>query len=288
MSELVYLNGKLVPREEARIAALDYGFLYGYGLFETMRAYRGRVFRLEQHIGRLVRSAGRLGITVDAARLGDAVGQALEANHLRDARLRLAVSAGEGSPVPDPATCTRPTVLVVAVPFTPLPEGIYRRGYRAITASLRRNSRSPLASMKSASYLESLLARQEARLAGVDEALVLNERGLVAEASMSNVFVVRAGGLLTPGRDSGILPGVTRQAVLELAGELGLAVREVYITPEELVTADEAFLTNSVLELMPLVEVDGRPVGAGVPGGVTGRLAAAYRGLVARETGGAG
>lgn len=285
MPELVYLSGSMVRREEARISAMDGGFLYGYGLFETVRAYGGRVFRLGRHLERLARSADALGIPVDPARLADAVMETLRANDLAEARVRLTVSGGGGSAALDEAPWTEPTVLVVATRYRPLPEDVYRRGFRAVMSSIRRNSQSPLPSMKCTSFLESLLARRQARVAGADEAVCLNERGLVAEASMSNIFVVKDGRLRTPGVDSGILPGVTREAVLEMAAGAGIGREEGDITAHELFAADEVFLTNSVMELMPLTELAGRPVGSGVRGAVTLRLMAAYRELVSRETG---
>jgi branched-chain amino acid aminotransferase len=285
MSEIVYLNGSLVPREDARIAALDYGFLYGYGLFETMRAYGGKVFRLDRHLERLAGSAEKLGIAVDRSALAGAVTDTIKANKLSDARVRLTVSIGEGGTVPDPASCGLPTVLVVAGEYQPLPDEIYEKGYRAIVSSVRRNSRSHVSKMKSLSYLESMLARREARAAGVDEALCLNEKGMLAEASMSNVFVVTGGILKTPGVASGILPGVTREAVLELAGELGSPAKEDDITFEVLLEAEEAFLTNSVIEIMPLTEVGGQSTGSGMPGQVTRKLMADYKGMVRGEVG---
>ncbi len=283
MDDLVYLNGEMVPRSEARVSVMDYGFLYGHGLFETMRAYGGRVFRLGKHLSRLSRGAAWLGLAVDAGELADAVGKSVAANGLGDARIRITVSAGEGGAVPDLSSCARPTVLVVAAAFDPLPQDVYARGFRAILSSITRNGRSPLSAVKSTSFLESMMARQEARDAGVDEAVCLNERGTVAEASMSNIFVVAGGVLRTPGLDSGILPGITREAVLELAAGAGIATHEDDITPEELSAADEAFLTNSVMEVMPLTELAGRPIGPGAPGPVTLRLMAAYRALVGRE-----
>ncbi len=285
MADFVYLNGSLLPSTEARIPALDYGFLYGYGLFETMRAYAGgRVFRLDRHLDRLARSAETLGITVDTPALKDAIHETLSANDLLSARIRLTVSAGEGDPVPDPASCAHPTVLIVATDYQPLPENAYRAGYRAVTASLRRNHRSPLAGMKSLNFAENLLARQEARRAGVDEAVLLNDRDRVAEASMSNLFVVTGGGLRTPPLDAGILPGVTREAVLELAQSLGISATEDDITLDELRQADEAFLTNSVIEVMPLTALDGRAIGGGAIGPVTQKLRESYQELVRLET----
>ncbi len=283
MADLVHLNGSLLPSVEARIAALDYGFLYGYGLFETMRAYAGRVFRLDRHLHRLARSAETLEIIVDTAVLRSAITETIVANHLGDARVRLTVSAGECASVPDPASYTRPTVLVVAGEYRPLPEDAYRRGYRAVTASLRRNHRSPLVRIKSLNFAENLLARQEARRAGVDEAVLLNDRDRIAEASMSNLFAVTGNALRTPPLDAGLLAGVTRETVLELAQRLGIVAVEDDITLDELRQVDEAFLTNSVIEVMPLTGLDGQAIGDGAAGPVTLKLRGAYRELVRSE-----
>lgn len=280
MSDIVYLNGSLVPRSQARISALDYGFLYGFGLFETMRAYEGRVFRLDRHLNRLARSAEVLGLPLPATDLRSAVTDTIQANQLGDARVRIAVSIGEGGMVPDPSTCDQPTVLIIAGHYQPYPEQVYEKGFRAIVSSIRRNSQSPLSRLKSANYLESMLARQEARAAGVDEALCLNEKGLLAEASMSNVFLVTRGTLRTPGPESGILPGITREVILELAPSLAISTLEDDVRQDELFQAQEAFLTNSLIEVMPLTEIDGKTVGSGRPGPLTQRLAAAYKKLV--------
>ena len=283
MSEIVYLNGSLMPRSQARISALDYGFLYGFGLFETMRAYGGRVFRLDRHLSRLARSAEVLGMPIEVLELEGAVMDTLHANKLGDARIRITISIGEGGMVPDPSTCQKPTVLILAADYQPYPEQVYEKGFRAVVSSIRRNSQSPLSRLKSANYLESMLARQEARAAGVDEALCLNDKGLVAEGSMSNIFVVADGTLKTPGQESGILPGITREAVLELALQLGINTLEHDILLDELFQAQEAFLTNSLIEVMPLTELDGKPIGSGKPGALTKRLMAAYKKLVLTE-----
>jgi len=282
VSELVHLNGTLVPRSDARIAALDYGFLYGYGLFETMRAYGGRVFRLDRHLDRLAGSAERLGIPVETPALKDAIVETIRASELGDARARLTVSIGEGGTVPDPASCGKPTVLVVAGQYQPFPDEVYQKGFRAVVSSARRNSQSPLSGMKSLNFLESMLARQEARAAGVDEAILLNERGLLTEASMSNLFLVTAGVVRTPDLSCGVLPGIAREAVLELALE---AIQMDSLQLDDLRQADEAFLTNSVMEVMPLTEVEGKPVGSGRPGAVTRKVAGEYRETVGRELG---
>ncbi len=280
MSEIVYLNGSLIPRSQARISALDYGFLYGFGLFETMRAYGGQVFRLDSHLNRLARSAEILGLPIEALDLKGAVMDTIHANKLSDARVRITISIGEGGMVPDPSACTQPTVLILAGHYKPYPEQVYERGFRAVVSSIRRNSQSPLSRLKSANYLENMLAKQEARAAGVDEAICLNEKGLLAEASMSNIFLVNDGILRTPGEESGILPGITREVVLELASQLGINTFEQDIRLDELFQTQEAFLTNSLMEIMPLTEIDGKPVGSGEPESVTRRLMANYKKLV--------
>jgi branched-chain amino acid aminotransferase len=283
VSELVYLNGSLVPFNQAVISPLDYGYLYGMALFETMRSYKGRVFRLDQHLQRLALSAEELGIKVDIKELHDAVKSTIQANKLDDARVRLTVSAGEGEMTPDTSTCIKPTVLVIARQYHPYPDGVYERGFRGILSSFRRNSQSLLSRIKSANYLESLFARQEARKAGADEVVCLNERGLVAEASMSNIFLVCGGVLKAPGLDSGILPGITRGTVLELAAQQGIPTSEGDIMLAELFNAEEAFLTGSLIEVMPLTVIDNKTIGTGKPGDITGKLMTAYRKLVATE-----
>jgi len=280
VSNIVYLNGSLIPRSRAKVSALDYGFLYGLGLFETMRAYEGKAFRLESHLSRLSRSAELLGIPVRAAELSDAIRETLEANRLSSARIRITISAGEGEMSPNPETCRKPTVLVLAEHYQPYPQEVYRRGFRAVVSPIRRNSQSPLSGLKSASYLESLLARRQAKEKGYDEAICLNDKGFLAEASMSNIFLVSDGILRTPGEESGILPGITRSVILELAFKLGINALEEDINPIELFQTQEAFLTNSLIEVMPLTEIEGKPIASGRPGVLSKRLLTEYRELV--------
>ena len=280
MNEIVYLNGSLIPREQARISPLDYGFLYGFGLFETMRAYQGRVFLLNNHLNRLSRAAKMLGVPVKIAKLKQPVIDILRANELDDARIRITVSPGEGAVAPEPNTCKKPTVLITAVRYQPYPEKVYQKGFKAIISSIRRNSQSPLSRLKSTNYLESLLAKQETKATGADEALLLNDRGLLAEASMSNIFLVTNGTLRTPGEESGILPGITRGVIIELASKLGINAVEDEIRTEELFQAEEAFLTNSLIEVMPLAEAEWKTIGSDVPGPITKRLMTAYKQMV--------
>lgn len=284
MGEIVYLNGAMAPRSQAKVSAMDYGFLYGYGLFETMRAYSGTVFRLDSHIARLAGSADRLGIAVDNDILKKAVMDTIEANGLREARVRLTVSIGEGSLVPDLHSCTEPGVLVVAANYTPYADEVYQRGFRVTVSSIHRNSQSPVPAMKTANYMESLLARREAKAAEVDDMLFLNEKGQLTEVSTSNIFLVTGNVLKTPRQESGILPGITRGVVLELAPPMGIMALESDIMPEEIVDTDEAFITNSVMEIMPVTNLKGNAIRDGRPGPVTRRLMSAYKDLVIRET----
>ncbi len=280
MSEIVYLNGSLLPLNGARISPVDYGFLFGFGVFETMRAYNGKVFRLDKHLNRLARSAETLGLPPITLDIEKAVKDTLIANKLSDARIRITVSAGEGGMVPDPKSCTSPTVLITTGHYQPYTEPVYEKGFKAIISSIRRNSQSPLSRLKTTNYLENLLAKREAKAAGADEALFLNERDLIAEAAMSNIFIVSDGVLKTPRVENGILPGVTREIILELAPKLGIEAVEQDIWPGEVLEAEEAFLTNSVMEVMPLVKAAGRRIGSGKPGTVTRKLQQAYRELV--------
>ncbi len=285
MEVLIYINGELVPRGEARISPFDRGILYGYGLFETMRSYGGRVFSLDRHLTRLLHSADKIGLgaSLDPAALRQAIHRTLEANKLIDARIRLTVTAGEGERGLAPPTSGMLTIMVVAEELVLPPPQAYEDGIRAAVVSVRRNSQSPLSGIKSIGYLDNLLAHYEAVAAGADEAILLNEQGFVAECSTSNIFLVVEGRLLTPSMESGILPGVTREEVIEMALNLGIAVEEEEIPLAQLLRANEAFLTNSIIEVMPIVEVDGKPIGTGKPGEVTKRLMAAYRELVHQQ-----
>jgi branched-chain amino acid aminotransferase len=280
MEQIGYLNGSLVPRSQARISPFDLGFLYGYGLFETMRAYSGRIFRLERHLERLSQSAKLLGLPLNAFDLRKACYDTLQANKLKDARIRLTVSMGEGEAIPAPPKHPRPTVLVTAARYVPLSDEAYHKGYKAVVSTIDQDSQSPLSRLKSANYLNNILARREARASGVDESILLNERGFLCEGSVSNIFLVSKGNLITPGGESGCLPGITRQVVMELAQGLGIGIGEREVQLEELLRTDEAFLTNSIMELMPLAEVNGKPVGRGK---VTERLMQAYKEAVAKE-----
>jgi branched-chain amino acid aminotransferase len=287
VAEIIYLNGQLISRSKAKLSPFDHGFLYGYGLFETMRAYDGHIFRLDSHLTRLRCSAESIGhthsiLTTEEGKqsLKAACMATLEANELKDARLRLTVSAGEGDMTPDPGTCSSPTILITAQNLVPLPPEKYETGFKAAVSFLRRNSQSPLSRLKSTCYMENILARMAARAAGCDEAILLNEQRYLAEGSSTNIFLVSNGELITPCFESGVLPGITREAVLEIARNSNIKATERWVELNELIEAQEAFVTNSVLELMPLTWFEGRPIGTGKPGKLTGDLLFAYRKLV--------
>ncbi len=278
----IYLNGELVQQETATVSALDRGLLYGYGLFETMRSYGGRVFRLEEHYRRLCRGAERVGLEVPFL-LTDLVGAAkgvLQRNGLEDARVRLMLTAG--------AEGAAGSVMLIAREVTEYPRQLYGRGMSALVTSARRNETSFLSGVKSLNSLDNVLAREDARRQGADEAILLNTRGFVAEGSASNVFLVLDGRLVTPSLSSGCLAGITRQAVLEIAAESGLEAIETDVQLSAFAVASEAFLTGSVMEVMPLTRLDDGPVGSGRPGPVTARLHRLYQEMVLQETSAAG
>jgi len=284
MGGFAYLNGEIVSREDATVSAFDRGFLYGDGLFETIRAYDGSPFLLREHVARLARSASALGIRPpDAALVAEAVAQLITLNQLSDAYVRITLSRGIHAGALAPDTPPEPTLLIEARKLSPYPNELYEQGATAVVSSLTHDSASPLRRHKTTSYLLSILARREAKERGADEALLVDAARHVAEGATSNVFAVRDGRLLTPPLEMNILPGITRAVVLGLAKEAGLPTEERRFTADELGSADEAFLTNSLMELLPLRSVDGRAM-ASAPGDVTRALATAYKRRVTEKT----
>ena len=279
-STSVFINGLLVPKEDAKVSVFDRGFLYGDGVFETLRIYNGIPFMLDEHMERLIAGLKALrfqklpaGIKVYASRV-------IEANKINNGILRITVTRGEVVTGIDPLACMEPTVVITATEGVPYPEESYLKGFRAVIANIKKDRNSPLCRVKSANFLTHILAKGEAADAGVDEALMLNYEGFLTEATVSNLFLLKGNSLLTPSVESGILPGVTRRAVIELSREMGLKVEEVEIRHEELFEANEAFLTNSLLEVMPLIEVDRQAISNGLPGKITAGLRKKYIDLV--------
>lgn len=277
---LVYLDGRFVAREQAMVSVFDHGFLYGDGIYETMRAYGGRLFLLKRHLTRLTRSAKAISLKLPMPieRIGDALNETLTVNKLREAYVRLHISRGPGEIGLDPALCPAATIVIVAKPFHDYPEAYYERGIKTAIVKTRRNH--PLAldpAIKGTNFLNNILAKIESLKAGAHEGIMLNWKGYVAEGTISNIGVVRKGVLSTPHRDTGILEGVTRELVLRLAKREKIPVREVLLMPKQLLSADECFITNTTMEIMPVTMVDRKTVGNGTPGPVTRLLQRAYR-----------
>jgi D-amino acid aminotransferase len=290
--ELTWVNGELVPAAEARISVFDQAFLYGYGLFETMRSYDGTLFLLDQHMARLARGAAAIGLDkkLNKVDLAAACRETVRANGGGSLRVRLTVTGGDAPAFPWEGDTRPPTVVIIARQYAGYTPAQYEKGYRAGIASVCRCTESAVAGIKSVNYLVTVMARREAAALGLDESILLSDRGTVAEGGNSNVFFVKDGRLMTPALDTGILAGITRDLVRELAGGLGVPFHEIELGPEGLADFDEAFLTSSVIEIMPLVSVrlqDGNTVtfNDGKPGPVTRRLMAAYAERVRRETG---
>lgn len=283
---LCWLNGELMPARAARVPVRDHGLLYGDGVFEGIRFYGGRAFRLDAHLDRLYRSAAAIRLTLPCDRnaLAAAVAETIAAYGRPDGYLRLVVTRGEGRLGLDPASCQQPNVFILAEELNMVPERVRREGARTIVAATRRIAPDALdPRIKSLNYLNHILARIEAANAGADEAILLNARGHVAEGTADNVFAVRDGVLLTPPVTDGALEGITRGVVLEIAPMLGMVVREVTLSPFDLYTADECFLTGTGAELIPVREVDGRRLGS-APGPVFQALSKAFHDLIGRGT----
>jgi branched-chain amino acid aminotransferase len=287
MGSIVYLNGEFVAPENAKVSIFDFGYLFGDGIFETLRAYDGHVFRLDEHVDRFFRAARYVLIDppVGRADLAKLCHEALERSGNRDAYLRITMSRGVGTRGIDPASCGEPTLSIVAREYTPYPAECYRDGIQTKIVSVRRVADDALSPrIKGNNYQNHILAKIELNQCGLREGFLLNSRGFVAEGTISNVFVVRRGRLSTPSLACGCLEGITRNAVLEVArDELEMPALETELTPFDLHTADECFVTNTLMEILPVVNVDGRSIGDGRPGAATLDLHRRYQALVVRE-----
>jgi branched-chain amino acid aminotransferase len=284
----VSINGVLAPAEEARISVLDNGFTLGDGVYETLRTYGGRPFRLDLHLARLRASGLRVGIEVAPtdADIGGWLEAAIRAVGESECYVRTIVTRGVGDVTYHFERVQGPTVAILVRPFEPLPATHYERGIAAAVVSVRRNPADAAdPAIKSCSLLNSILAVREAQARGCVEGIMLNTRGEVAEGASSNVFAVRDGALVTPPLDAGILPGITRQLVMEIARESGIVVREEALSEGALRRADEAFITSSVREIVPIATLDGRAVGDGSPGPLTRQLLLAFRVYAAHQGG---
>lgn len=286
MGLIIYLDGKFIPEEEAVVSVFDHGLLYGDGVFEGIRAYNKRVFKLEEHLNRLYESARTIGLEIplEPKEMHEVVLETCRHNNLKDGYIRLVVTRGKGDLGLDPRKCPKPTIFCISASIQLYPEELYQKGLELITVATRRNLCEALnPRVKSLNYLNSILAKMEANLFNAPEALILNQEGYVAEASGDNIFIVKDGVLITPPTYAGILEGVTRNTVIELACSKGMKVTESLFTRHDIYNAAECFLTGTAAEVIPAVKLDGRLIGNGQPGEITKSLISDFRQLTQVE-----
>ncbi len=282
MPPQVYINGTLYNKEDAKISVYDHGLLYGDGVFEGIRSYGSKVFRLTEHLDRLWDSAKAiwLEIPISKQQMAKAIEDTLAVNGITDGYVRVVVSRGSGTLGLDPNKCSDPQVIIIADRITLYPEELYQKGLEIVTVSTVRNHPAALnPRVKSLNYLNNILAKIEGLQAGCIEALMLNHKGEVAECTGDNLFVVRNGRISTPPKEAGILEGITREVVISLAGELDVQVQQVPLTKHDVYIAHECFLTGTAAEVVPVVKVDSRTIGDGIPGKITRQLMARFRKL---------
>jgi len=283
MANKIWLGNQLVDEADAKISVFDHCLLYGDGIFEGMRSYSGKVFRLREHLDRLWDSAHSLYLDIPMTQqeMADATYATIKANNLSDAYIRLVVTRGRGTLGLDLDKCSNPQVIIITQGLSLYSEELYRTGMKIVTAStLRMPSSSMNPRIKSCNYLNNILAKFEGTVAGCEEVLILNHQGNVAECSGDNIFVVKKGKLYTPPTDCCLLEGITRGAVVEVAQKLGIPFAEKTLTRHDVYIADECFLTGSAAEVIPVTAVDNRKIGSGIAGPITTQILEAYRKLV--------
>jgi len=278
----IYIDGKYYDERTAKISVFDHGLLYGDGVFEGIRAYHGRVFKLKEHVDRLFYSSKAilLNIPMSPVEISRAVVETCRKNKIRDGYMRLVVTRGPGTLGLNPNRCKKPCVIIIAGKIQVYPPALYQRGMEIVTVATTRNLHSALnPAIKSLNYLNNILAKIEANNAGCEEAVMLNAEGFVSECTADNIFIVKGDSVLTPPLSAGALYGITRATVMEIAEESGYRVTEPNLTRYDLFNADECFLTGTGAEMMPIVKIDGRVIGMGKPGPVTQKLIAQYHAL---------
>lgn len=283
MSLKVYINGKLMPQEEAKVSVFDHGLLYGDGVFEGIRAYHGRVFKLTRHLERLFESARAifLEIPMTIDELKEGIFATLRANNMKDSYVRLVVTRGKGKLGLEPGKCSNPQVIIITDTLQLYPPKLYNEGIDIVAVATVRNHPEALnPRIKCLNYMNNILAKTEGINAGATEALMLNKDGFVAECTGQNIFMVKGNELYTPHPNSGILKGITRDTVIGLAKEAGIKVREDFLTRYDLYLAEECFLTGTAAQIVPVVKVDARIVGDGKPGRLTREMLRKYRELL--------
>ena len=279
----IYIDGKFYSEANAKVSVFDHGLLYGDGIFEGIRFYNGRVFRLEQHLERLWNSARSICLDIPMTRqeMTEALLETIRQNHLRDGYIRLVVTRGVGNLGLNPEQCKNPSVIIIAATIALYHEDFYRKGLSIVTVATRRSNPASLnPAVKSLNYLNNVMARIEANLASADEALMLNDAGNVAECTADNVFIVKHGQIFTPPTTAGALQGITRSVVFDIGGEFDIKVIEADFTRHDIFVADECFLTGTAAEIVPVVKADGRVIGNGKPGPITTRIIARFREMI--------
>ena len=282
---LIYIDGKYLPSEQAKVSVFDHGFLYGDGVFEGIRAYNGKIFRLKEHLDRLFDSAKTIDLAPPLSKeeMADVICEVLRKNNLTDAYIRPIISRGVGDLGLDPRKCAVPSVVVIATSWGAMYGDLYEKGLKAVTVSVRRNPAEALPpNVKSLNYLNNILAKIEANYKGGDEAIFFDTNGYISEGSGDNLYIIKNGEIITPPTLNN-LRGVTRIVVLEIAKSLGITVREQNIGYFDLYTADEMICTGTAAEVAPITWVDGRTIGSGKPGPVTRQLMAAFRTVTENE-----
>lgn len=282
----IYIDGKFYGKDDARISVFDHGLLYGDGIFEGIRFYHGRVFKMHEHLKRLYDSARAIALEIPLPidEMQRALLETIRQNDLRDGYVRLVVTRGVGNLGLGPERCERPTIIIIAASIALYESELYERGLDVITCGTRRVAPAALSpSIKSLNYLNNIMAKIEATQANAGEGLMLNEQGYVAECTGDNIFVVKNGALFTPPITAGALCGITRQVVFDMAAELNIAISEPDITRYDIYTADECFLTGTAAEIIPVVRLDSRLIGDGKPGALTARLIKRFRELTEKS-----
>jgi branched-chain amino acid aminotransferase len=279
MTPKVYINGKLYDKPDAKVSVYDHGLLYGDGVFEGIRVYEGKVFRLKEHIDRLYDSARHIYLEIPMGReqMTEAVLDTVRANDKKNGYIRLVVTRGAGYLGLDPRKTSDPQVIIIVDDISLYPPELYDAGMEIVTAATIRNHPNAVnPRVKSLNYLNNIMAKVEGVRAGAMEALMLNHKGEVAECTGDNIFVIKRGVLKTPPPDAGILEGITRNAIMDLARAANIPAQETALTRHDVYAADECFLTGTAAEVIPVVKCDGRPIGTGKPGPITRRLREAF------------
>lgn len=276
---MIYMNNRLVPKGKAVVSVFDHGFLYGDGVYETLRVYNGVAFKIDEHMERLICSASMIGLTIPLTpeKIKEAVYKTVRANKHRDAVVRITVSRGPGPLGLDPSLCPVPTFVIIANEFKPYPRAYYQKGIRIAVVNIRRNFHKALdPQIKSLNFLNNILAKQEAKEMGALEAIMLNYRGDITEGTVSNIFFIKDNILCTPSLRTGILNGITRSGILEIARGLGLEIKEGHFKPDDIFSAREVFISNTTMEVMPVSYVNDTKI-SDAPGSITRELRGAHK-----------